>query len=36
MCFRFLQVAWRYHQSGHVPHQGIEYQGQPAAAELAQ
>ena len=33
MCFRFLQVAWRYHRSGHVPHQGhgIEYQGQPAA-----
>jgi TRAP-type C4-dicarboxylate transport system permease small subunit len=35
MCFRFLQVAWRYYQSGHAPHQahGIEYQGQPAAAE---
>jgi TRAP-type C4-dicarboxylate transport system permease small subunit len=38
MCFRFLQVAWRYQQSGHVPHQGhgIEYQGQPAAAEPVQ
>jgi TRAP-type C4-dicarboxylate transport system permease small subunit len=38
MCFRFLQVAWRYQQSGHVPHQGhgLEYQGQPAAAEPAQ
>jgi TRAP-type C4-dicarboxylate transport system permease small subunit len=35
MCFRFLQVMWRYQRSGHVPHQGhgIEYQGQPAAAE---
>jgi TRAP-type C4-dicarboxylate transport system permease small subunit len=33
MCFRFLQVMWRYQQSGHVPHQGhgIEYQAQPAA-----
>jgi C4-dicarboxylate transporter, DctQ subunit len=30
MCFRFLQVMWRYHESGLVPHQGhgIEYQGQ--------
>ena len=38
MCFRFLQVAWRYHRSGHVPHQGhgIEYQGQPTVAEPAQ
>ncbi len=33
MCFRFLQVMWRYQQSGYVPHHahGIEYQGQPAA-----
>ena len=31
MCFRFLQVMWRYQNSGFVPHQGhgIEYQGQP-------
>ena len=31
MCFRFLQVMWRYQYSGDVPHQahGIEYQGQP-------
>jgi TRAP-type C4-dicarboxylate transport system permease small subunit len=39
MCFRFLQVAWRYRWSGHVPHQGhgIEYQGQqPAVAEPVQ
>ena len=37
MCFRFLQVAWRYQQSGHVPHQGhgVEYQGQPAVPALA-
>jgi TRAP-type C4-dicarboxylate transport system permease small subunit len=37
MCFRFLQVAWRYLQSGLVPHQGhgLEYQGQPAVAEPA-
>jgi TRAP-type C4-dicarboxylate transport system permease small subunit len=28
MCFRFLQVTWRYLRSGAVPHQahGIEYQ----------
>jgi TRAP-type C4-dicarboxylate transport system permease small subunit len=38
MCFRFLQVMWRYLRSGQVPHQGlplqghgIEHQGQPAA-----
>jgi TRAP-type C4-dicarboxylate transport system permease small subunit len=33
MCFRFLQVMWRYQHSGDVPHQGhgIEYQGQPPA-----
>jgi TRAP-type C4-dicarboxylate transport system permease small subunit len=40
MCFRFLQVMWRYQESGLVPHQGhgIEYQGQPPAplAEPAQ
>jgi TRAP-type C4-dicarboxylate transport system permease small subunit len=38
MCFRFLQVAWRYQQSGHTPHHGhgLEYRGQPAAAEPAQ
>jgi TRAP-type C4-dicarboxylate transport system permease small subunit len=38
MCFRFLQVMWRYQSSGHVPHQahGIEYQGQPAAPPLAE
>jgi TRAP-type C4-dicarboxylate transport system permease small subunit len=36
MCFRFLQVAWRYHRSGHIPHQGHgEYQGEPAVAEAA-
>ena len=41
MCFRFLQVMWRYQESGLVPHQGhgIEYQGQqpaPAAPPLAE
>jgi TRAP-type C4-dicarboxylate transport system permease small subunit len=39
MCFRFLQVMWRYQQSGYVPHQahGVEYQGQQApVAEPAQ
>ena len=40
MCFRFLQVMWRYQNSGDVPHQGhgLEYQGQPPAplAEPAQ
>jgi TRAP-type C4-dicarboxylate transport system permease small subunit len=37
MCFRFLQVMWRYQQSGYVPHQahGIEYQGQPPAPSVA-
>jgi len=35
MCLRFLQVAWRYHRSGEVPHQGHgAYQG--AVAEPAQ
>jgi TRAP-type C4-dicarboxylate transport system permease small subunit len=31
MCFRFLQVMWRYLRYGYLPHQGhgIEYQGQP-------
>jgi hypothetical protein len=30
-------VAWRYQQSGHVPHQGhdIEYQGQPTTSAAA-
>ena len=38
MCFRFLQVMWRYLQSGYVPHQGhgLEYQGQPATPPLAE
>ena len=39
MCFRFLQVMWRYLQSGYVPHQGhgVEYQIQEAArAPLAE
>jgi TRAP-type C4-dicarboxylate transport system permease small subunit len=38
MCFRFLQAAWRYQRSGHVPHQGhgLEYQSRPAVAEPAQ
>jgi TRAP-type C4-dicarboxylate transport system permease small subunit len=37
MCFRFLQVMWRYHDSGLVPHQGhgIEYQG-PSPAPLVE
>ena len=37
MCFRFLQVMWRYQYSGYVPHQahGIEYQGQPPAPTVA-
>jgi TRAP-type C4-dicarboxylate transport system permease small subunit len=28
MCFRFLQVMWRYLRTGHVPHQGhgIDYE----------
>jgi C4-dicarboxylate transporter, DctQ subunit len=28
MCFRFLQVMWRFQRTGRVPHQGhgIEYQ----------
>jgi TRAP-type C4-dicarboxylate transport system permease small subunit len=42
MCFRFLQVAWRFLRTGYVPHQGhgVEYEephdsaplGEPAAA----
>jgi len=40
MCFRFLQVMWRYLRSGEVPHQahGIEYRAADAApvAEPAQ
>jgi TRAP-type C4-dicarboxylate transport system permease small subunit len=36
MCLRFLQVAWRYHTSGHVPHQGHgEYPGEGGVAEPA-
>jgi TRAP-type C4-dicarboxylate transport system permease small subunit len=37
MCFRFLQVMWRYLQSGYVPHQGhgVEYQIREAAEEAA-
>jgi len=33
MCFRFLQVMWRYQRTGRVPHQahGIEYEA-PAVA----
>ncbi len=26
MCFRFLQVMWRYLRTGYVPHQGHEYE----------
>ena len=33
MCFRFLQVAWRFRRSGYLPHHGhahgIEYEGEP-------
>jgi C4-dicarboxylate transporter, DctQ subunit len=33
MCFRFLQVAWRFRRSGHLPHEGhapgLEYEGEP-------
>ncbi len=38
MCFRFLQVLWRYLRFGHVPHQahGIEFKGQPAARPAAE
>ena len=37
MCFRFLQVMWRYLQSGYVPHQGhgVEFQIQEAAEAAA-
>jgi TRAP-type C4-dicarboxylate transport system permease small subunit len=37
MCFRFLQVMWRFLRVGVVPQQGhgIEYQGLPAAATAA-
>ena len=33
MCFRFLQVMWRYLRSGYVPHQGhgVEFQIREAA-----
>ena len=35
MCFRFLQVMWRYLRTGYVPHQGhgVEYQIREAAEE---
>ena len=33
MCFRFLQVAWRFLRSGYLPHhghaRGVEYEGEP-------
>jgi TRAP-type C4-dicarboxylate transport system permease small subunit len=33
MCFRFLQVAWRFRRSGYLPHhghaRGLEYEGEP-------
>jgi TRAP-type C4-dicarboxylate transport system permease small subunit len=34
MCFRFLQVTWRFLRSGEVPHQGygLDYAAPPAAA----
>jgi len=37
MCFRFLQVAWRFLRSGIVPHQahGIDYESPPGAAAPA-
>jgi hypothetical protein len=39
MCFRFLQVAWRFLRTGYVPHQGhgIEYEEpHDAAAPLGE
>jgi hypothetical protein len=38
MCFRFLQVAWRFLRTGHVPHQGhgIEYEEPHDAGPLEQ
>jgi TRAP-type C4-dicarboxylate transport system permease small subunit len=38
MCFRFLQVMWRFLKTGTVPHQAHEYEGAeqaPAAAASA-
>jgi TRAP-type C4-dicarboxylate transport system permease small subunit len=38
MCFRFLQVMWRFLKTGTVPHQAHEYEGPeqaPAAAASA-
>ena len=34
MCFRFLQVAWRFLRTGYVPHQGhgVEYETPEEAA----
>jgi TRAP-type C4-dicarboxylate transport system permease small subunit len=38
MCFRFLQVAWRFLRTGYVPHQGhgIEYEEPHDAAPLGE
>jgi len=38
MCFRFLQVMWRYLATGTVPHQGhgLEYESTPAPDAAAQ
>ena len=37
MCFRFLQVMWRFLRTGRVPHQGhgIDYEAPHDAAEPA-
>jgi TRAP-type C4-dicarboxylate transport system permease small subunit len=37
MCFRFLQVTWRFLRAGVVPRQGhgLDYAPQPAAAAIA-
>jgi C4-dicarboxylate transporter DctQ subunit len=31
MCFRFLQVMWRYLKTGTVPHQAHEYEASDEA-----
>jgi TRAP-type C4-dicarboxylate transport system permease small subunit len=38
MCFRFLQVMWRFLRTGYVPHQGhgIEYEEQHDTAPLSE
>jgi TRAP-type C4-dicarboxylate transport system permease small subunit len=38
MCFRFLQVMWRFLRTGHVPHQGhgIEYEEPHDTAPLGE